>query len=124
MKRARTVALPRPKGTRATSRASLTITMHPRELAELERRAAAASMSLRAYVVALLASDADDVAPARNRDPKVNWLEDPPMAVLLAQRCMRGVDVGGCIIPCTRPKRHAGACSAEPLRPELAGDVS
>jgi hypothetical protein len=42
------VALPRPKGTRASSRVELAITMHPRELARLEERAAAASMSLRA----------------------------------------------------------------------------
>lgn len=57
------VALPRPKGTRASSRAELSITMHPRELLELEARARSRSMSITAYVRALLASDADDVAP-------------------------------------------------------------
>lgn len=60
------VAIPRPKGTRATSRATLTITMHPRELEALEGRARAASMSLTAYVRALLESDREDV-PGANR---------------------------------------------------------
>jgi len=61
------VALPRPKGTRASSRVELSITMHPRELRELEARASSRSMSLTAYVRALLESDADDVAPAPRR---------------------------------------------------------
>lgn len=66
MKRAtRRVALPRPKGTRATSRVDLTISMHPRKLEELEARAAAASMSLTAYVGALLDSDNEDVPGAQ-----------------------------------------------------------
>jgi hypothetical protein len=58
------VAIPRPKGTRATSRAELSITMHPRELEELAARARSRSMTLTGYVRALLASDPDDVAPA------------------------------------------------------------
>lgn len=43
----------------------LTITMHPRELAQLEARAASREMSLTAYVAALLDSDPDDVAPKK-----------------------------------------------------------
>lgn len=116
VKRARTVALPRPKGTRATSRASLTITMHPRELAELERRAAAASMSLTGYVAALLASDADDIAPARKRDPKVNWLEDRDLGELIPRRC--GEIVLG--LPCAMPRNHPGPHDASYMRGELA----
>lgn len=68
MKRARTIALPRPKGTRSTSRVAVTLTMHPRQLAALEARAKAASMSPTAYVAALLESDAEDV-PGANRRP-------------------------------------------------------
>jgi hypothetical protein len=118
-----TVALPRPKGLQRI-RATLAITMHPRQLVELEQRAAAASMSLTAYVAALLASDGDDVAP-RRRDPKINWLEDAPLGELLAQRCMRDVDVdvgrrrGRRVLPCTLPKGHAERCSCVPHRPEL-----
>jgi hypothetical protein len=118
-----TVALPRPKGLQRI-RATLSITMHPRQLVELEQRAAAASMSLTAYVAALLASDGDDVAP-RRRDPKINWLEDAPLGELLAQRCMRNVDVGadeeGVVfcMPCTLPKGHREGCSHVPNRPEL-----
>lgn len=59
MKR-RIVALPRPKGTRkATKRAQLVLTMHPRQLADLEARAKARSMSLSGYVRALLDDDDD-----------------------------------------------------------------
>lgn len=60
MKR-RVVALPRPKGTRKTTkRAQLVLTMHPRQLADLETRAKARSMSLSGYVRALLDDDDDD----------------------------------------------------------------
>lgn len=63
-RRKRRVTIPRPKGTRATSRVELSITMHPSKLEELATRARTRSMSLTAYVIALLDSDADDVAPA------------------------------------------------------------
>ncbi len=55
------VSLPRPKGTRRTSRAELVILMHPRKLAALQARARAVGMSLTAYVGALLDSDGEDV---------------------------------------------------------------
>lgn len=54
------VSLPRPKGTRkSTKRAQLVLTMHPRQLRELEARAKARSMSLAGYVRALLDDDDD-----------------------------------------------------------------
>lgn len=59
------VQLPRPRGTRSTSRVELLITMHPSELVRLKQRAAAASMSLTGYVSALLESDREDVPGAR-----------------------------------------------------------
>lgn len=55
------VSLPRPKGTRkSTKRAQLVLTMHPRQLRELEARAFSRSMSLAGYVRALLDEDDDD----------------------------------------------------------------
>lgn len=55
------VSLPRPKGTRkSTKRAQLVLTMHPRQLRDLEARAKARSMSLAGYVRALLDEDDDD----------------------------------------------------------------
>lgn len=82
------VALPRPKGTRRSSRVTLAIAMHPRQLEELRARAKRASMSLQAYVVALLASDDEDLAdeawlrtaPQRRklgRARTLSWLEEP-----------------------------------------------
>lgn len=55
------MSLPRPKGTRV--RAQLVITMHPKQLAQLQERADAANMSLTAYVTALLDSDGADIEP-------------------------------------------------------------
>lgn len=103
------VALPRPKGTRKTSRVAVTITMHPARLAVLEARAAAASMSLTAYLDALLDSDGSEVAP-RTRNPRINWLEDNSGATV-ARRCARDVacDIGHGT--CVRPHGHEGACS-------------
>lgn len=100
------VALPRPKGTRKTSRVVLTITMHPARLAVLRARADAASMSLTAYVDALLDSDGSEVAP-QTRNPKINWLEDNSGATF-ARRCMRYL---GPARQCMRPEGHAGECS-------------
>jgi len=111
MKARRTVALPRPKGTRATSRVALTITMHPRRLEQIEQRAAAASMSLTAYVDALLESDGEDVAP--RRDPKVNWLEDNSGATV-ARRCELGVAerLSDARTRCVLAAGHKGTCSS------------
>lgn len=113
MKRARTIALPRPKGTRASSRVAVVLTMHPRELRELEDRAARASMSLTAYVKALLDSDGDDVQP-RVRNPRINWLEDNTGATL-AKRCWK--NVAGLALRCARPEGHDGPCDTGYLRP-------
>lgn len=51
------VSLPRPKGTRRTSRAVLTVSMHPAQLAAIRACAIAASMSPTAYLGAVLFSD-------------------------------------------------------------------
>jgi len=111
------VSLPRPKGTRASSRATLTVSMHPRELEELRARAAAASMSLTAYVSALLASDADDLPAASVPGRRINWLEDRTSETL-ARRCgstsrrMRGPTANGTgFRPCVLAKDHAGDCT-------------
>lgn len=110
--RAKRVALPRPKGTRKTSRVAVTITMHPARLAVLEARAAAASMSLTAYLDALLDSDGSEVAP-RTRNPRINWLEDNSGATF-ARRCGgHAPPIGGGLRgPCALPVGHPGACSA------------
>lgn len=112
-RRGRTVALPRPRGTRASSRVALTITMHPRELAALERRAAGASMSLRAYVLALLESDAEDLPKVKKR---IDWLGGD-VGALLVRRCASPVALEGGIVGCTRPIHHEGACDGAYLRP-------
>ena len=120
----RTIAFRRPKGTRASSRVALRIWMHPRELEALERRAAAASMSLRAYVAALFESDADDLPKVK----RINWLGGD-VGALLARRCARPVALEGGIVGCTRPIHHGGACDGAYLRPgwrfppALPGDV-
>lgn len=85
------VALPRPRGTRATSRVELLVSMHPRRMAQLVERAAAASMSLTAYVDALLASDGDDVAPRPRSTLSLAELAGPP--ALLGARVNRDVEV-------------------------------
>jgi hypothetical protein len=78
------VTIPRPRGTRASSRVELSITMHPRDLEELASRARSRSMSLTSYVRALLASDAEDVAPAPAPVPRfsLSALADPRQEVL------------------------------------------
>lgn len=124
--KSRTIAFRRPKGTRASSRVALRIWMHPRELEALERRAAAASMSLRAYVAALFESDADDLPKVKKR---INWLDVGDVGKLLARRCARPVALEGGIVGCTRPIHHGGACDGAYLRPgwrfppALPGDV-
>lgn len=55
----RVIKLPRPP--RTSARIRVTLVMHPKQLAELEAKARAASMSLTAYFAALLASDDEDV---------------------------------------------------------------
>lgn len=108
MKRAKVIAFRRPKGTRA--RASLTITMHAGELAELERRAARASLSLTAYVRALLLeSDADDLPASSRPKPRINWLEDNSGATF-ARRCGGRVAADG--LSCALVFGHEGACSS------------
>lgn len=59
--RTKRVRLPRPKGARKGTTAQLVLTMHPRQLAAIEARARATSMSLTAYVLALLDSDLEDI---------------------------------------------------------------
>lgn len=87
------VALPRPKGTRATSRVALTVTMHPRDLERLKARAAAVSMSLTAYVGALLESDAEDVPGAQRPRSLFSLAELASPAELIGAGVHRDVPV-------------------------------
>lgn len=122
-KQARTVALPRPKGTSARVRFS--VTMHPAQLERMEGRAAAASMGLARYIEALLDSDGDEL-PKGTAPARVNWLEDRDIGELLTRRC--GVPCVSTAAPgqtllCTRPLDHDGEHDCDYLRPErIAAD--
>jgi hypothetical protein len=108
------ISLPRRPRARASSRVSLTISMHPHELAALRSRAAAVSMSLTAYVAALLASDAEDVPSISTKNPRINWLEDSSGATI-ARRCAAVLQEEGAHVRgrrCVLPDGHPGACSA------------
>jgi hypothetical protein len=81
--------------------------MHPRELVQLRQRAASLSMSLTAYVAALLSSDAEDVRTAPASPPRLShWLD---------VACAAPVDVGVAPLAelprCALPAGHDGPCS-------------